>query len=864
MVFRNPQIMKKIYLVVTTIFTCSLLQGQIFQEVTNQTFQGVFYGDAAIGDFDSNGRTDFIISGARPGYTGYSGLYKNNNGAFTENLNAAISQIMYSSIAVGDLNGDNKPDFIITGTKTGENASVVFEIYYNNGDGTFTKNTTSGIPGVNFGSVAIADLTNDGVADIVVNGNLGTEYITKVFQQNSDGTFSDLNAGLMGTYFSAIKVFDANADGYPDILVTGFSTNYVPETKLYTNSGSGSFTEKPITISGIYFSSIDALDINNDGHLDLLISGTDYTPTPSLTIYTNDGFGNFILQENNFTGTYNGNSKFVDYNNDGLIDIFSIGSNAAGTNTVVLYKQNLDGSYTLDTENSAPIVGVNMSKGLWLDFDNDGDLDLLTIGFEGGNVAQTRLYKNKTINQETCGEPGNNTGDLGCVTFTYEGTSVTYTTVRGSDGNIWLQQNLGSVSVATAQNDEASYGDLFQWGRWDDGHQKRNSVTGTVPTPNNPSGLAAGSETYYTGWWTPNALSDKWEAATPSAATEVNGCDPCKALGNGWKLPTEAEWTAIKESQNIQNPATAFQSVLKLPASGYRAASGSFSFVGTRGYFWSSTTSSSGAKYMYVGSTIANPSAGGPRAQAAAIRCMKYPQTTSTYCTVSVDYDVEPITMVNFSDINNLTSEAVNTTPAYEDFTSIVGNVVRGNTYQLTVKGNTVGQFEHDIRAFFDWNKDGVFDMQTEYYHAVLMPSTGVDAIEATVSITIPATAVIGDTRMRIIKDQWNIYEEGEFDACLNSYYGQVEDYTINIQENLGTIDFSKNDFIVYPNPTNGIVNILTKEAIKNISLYNHLGQLVVTQKQEQLNLTNFASGIYMVRVDFENGQTANKKIIKK
>ena len=65
------------------------MHGQIFQEVSNQTFQGVFYGDCAVADFDNNGRTDFIISGAKPGYTGYSGLFKNNNGAFTENIGAS-------------------------------------------------------------------------------------------------------------------------------------------------------------------------------------------------------------------------------------------------------------------------------------------------------------------------------------------------------------------------------------------------------------------------------------------------------------------------------------------------------------------------------------------------------------------------------------------------------------------------------------------------------------------------------------------------------------------------------------------------------------------------------------------------------
>lgn len=391
--------MKKTFFLFITILNGGFMYSQIFQAVTNQTFQGVFYGDSAVADFDNDGKTDFIISGAKPGYTGYSGLYKNNNGIFAENTNTALSPIMYSAIAMGDLNGDNNQDFIVTGTKTGENSPIVFEIYYNNGDGSFTKNTTSGIPGVKYGSVAIADLTNDGLPDIVVNGNLGSQYITKVFKQNQDGTFSDLNAGLLGTYFSAIKVFDANADGNPDILVTGLSTNYIPETKLYINSGRETFTEKPTTLPGIYISSIDTMDINGDGYPDLLISGTNYSRIPTLIIYTNDGSGNFTIQENGFTGIYNGNSKFIDYNNDGLIDIFSIGRNANNENTVLLYKKNSNGTYTLDTENSASITAVYMSKGQWFDYDNDGDMDLLTIGFESDGVAQTRLYENKIINE---------------------------------------------------------------------------------------------------------------------------------------------------------------------------------------------------------------------------------------------------------------------------------------------------------------------------------------------------------------------------------------------------------------------------------------------------------------------------------
>lgn len=153
------------------------------------------------------------------------------------------------------------------------------------------------------------------------------------------------------------------------------------------------------------------------------------------------------------------------------------------------------------------------------------------------------------------------------------------------------------------------------------------------------------------------------------------------------------------------------------------------------------------------------------------------------YCDVTVDYDVEPITLVDFSDLNNPTSAAVNGTPAYEDFTSIIANVEQGETYTLTVKGNTNGDFEHDIRVFIDWNNDTEFDMSTEYYTASLLPSTGEDNVEVSIEIVVPTDAVLGETRMRVTKDMWNVYEEGDFDACTNAYYGQIEDYTINISE---------------------------------------------------------------------------------
>lgn len=289
---------------------------------------------------------------------------------------------------------------------------------------------------------------------------------------------------------------------------------------------------------------------------------------------------------------------------------------------------------------------------------------------------KTQLSKNGLTCNNT--DPGSNLGDTGCVTFTYQGQPVTYTSVRGRDGNIWLQQNLGSSKVASEMGDEASFGDLFQWGRWDDGHQLRNSATAATTNPNSPNGLA-GSNAFIIGsteWWENFADTDKWTAASTAGITNTTGVDPCKTIGQEWKLPSQAEWAAIVSSENIVNPGTAYNSLLKLPATGYRSSSnGSFTFVGKRGYYWSSETSGLGGKYLYVGTIIANPSAGAPRGQGSAVRCIKtgsalgtsdiirnketvgiYPNPTSGILNIKADSLIESVSVINMvgQKLNNI------------------------------------------------------------------------------------------------------------------------------------------------------------------------------------------------------------------
>ncbi len=273
----------------------------------------------------------------------------------------------------------------------------------------------------------------------------------------------------------------------------------------------------------------------------------------------------------------------------------------------------------------------------------------MCLGYTGSGQTEDYIIRIAPTNNGCAGDPGPNPGDMGCVTFTYRGIVVTYPTVRGTDGKIWLQKNLGAANVATALADSTAYGDLFQWGRWDDGHQLRNSATSSVmPVSNNPSGLGTGSNVFYlgtgtTGWWSVKALTDTWSETTPATVSATNGCDPCKQLGTGWHLPSSTEWQAIVTAESMTNPATAFSSYLKLPANGNRTSSGGFDYTGTRGYYWSNETSNSGGKYLYVGTTVApNPNSGAFRGQGSAIRCMKA-STTVDSVKVSVVNQASPV-----------------------------------------------------------------------------------------------------------------------------------------------------------------------------------------------------------------------------
>ncbi|SMC88656.1 T9SS-dependent choice-of-anchor J family protein [Moheibacter sediminis] len=145
-------------------------------------------------------------------------------------------------------------------------------------------------------------------------------------------------------------------------------------------------------------------------------------------------------------------------------------------------------------------------------------------------------------------------------------------------------------------------------------------------------------------------------------------------------------------------------------------------------------------------------------------------------CIFAITIDIEPITRVKVSNIDNVSDATVNGSPDLEDFTSIEGNVAAGDSYDVAFEGNTAGNFTTYFTVFIDWNQDGDWTDAGEMYEiGSITNSTGTDGQQATGNITVPADALEGSTTMRVIKN----FNSSPTNPCGTYSYGQAEDYTI-------------------------------------------------------------------------------------
>lgn len=300
-----------------------------------------------------------------------------------------------------------------------------------------------------------------------------------------------------------------------------------------------------------------------------------------------------------------------------------VGSYDAYTSTAVSVTgeggdaNNITISYPAGTFSSSGTIPVTVTV------DGDGSFDVAKQDFGVTTTFATLDFqvngnsKGNILLDATGGIPDRAFGD-GIHDFIY-------LPVTSATGKTWLNHNLGAAYAdtnhasfdptqqATSLNDALAYGSLYQWGRYSDGHELRTSATTIINATNSSPGHADFIlESAYPNDWLAPQDNTLWQG--------VSGTNnPCPS---GYRIPTETEWDNERLAFVPINSTGAFESVLKLSATGHRFPNnGTFGNVGAHGNYWASTVSGTNTRRLtfatYVGMS------NGSRAAGYAVRCIK-------------------------------------------------------------------------------------------------------------------------------------------------------------------------------------------------------------------------------------------------
>ncbi len=281
----------------------------------------VFRGDFDWADYDLDGDLDLFLVGQDNHGNYVANLYRNNNrtGQFTV-VYTGISGVVNGSVQWGDFDRDGDPDLLITGeTEQGR----VSRIYRNDRNNKFTRLKTS-FPGVAYGTAKFADYDLDGDLDVILSGiQTDNTVITEIFR-NDNSQFTPMNFGFAPLKLSDIAWGDYDNDGDLDFVINGEDKDGRFYTRLYNNVNNKDFTLVFPHFIAVRSGSVDWGDMDHDGDLDLLLTGESYNGPVSI-IYRNDRNGVFTDIHAQLIGLYMSDGHFGDYDNDGDLDVIISG-----------------------------------------------------------------------------------------------------------------------------------------------------------------------------------------------------------------------------------------------------------------------------------------------------------------------------------------------------------------------------------------------------------------------------------------------------------------------------------------------------------------------------------------------------------
>jgi hypothetical protein len=375
-----------------------------------------WYGKAQFTDFDKDGQQDLVLCGTSLDELGRTlvttALYRNIRGDFGI-MPAQIDSISGKRPRWGDFDGDRDLDLFACGAGLNSNPALKNGVcrMYRNDAGTFVRQPTP-MDGLN-GEPELADFDGDGRLDVLlaVGGDKGLRLF-----RNTGSDFQEAPLQITGADPKRIqhaRVGDFDGDGDADLAVWGsYNDPNLPYFQCYSgllrNDGGGTFTETDKgTVPSLCDGEMEWGDYDRDGDQDLLFAGDTAYGGNNVSytgVYRNDA-GAFVQTQDRFPGISGAQVRWGDFDKDGDLDFAVAGASVqtgvlgvSGQNvpTTIVYRL-VGGRFEEFFRPDYEVIG----DVAWIDYDNDGDLDLIVSGrfFSGlpPNVDFTLLYRNNGL-----------------------------------------------------------------------------------------------------------------------------------------------------------------------------------------------------------------------------------------------------------------------------------------------------------------------------------------------------------------------------------------------------------------------------------------------------------------------------------
>jgi len=301
-------------------------------------------------------------------------------------INASITSVGDASVGWADYDLDGDPDLLIAG----HTGSGPLTTLYQNNNGSFSAVQNLPFIHVSLGEVAWGDYDADGDPDMVLTGEMANGVATtQMYRNNGNGTFTDVNAGILALEESMVAWGDYDGDGDLDFFIAGAGRNGVSTTRIYQNIGNDDFVNIGANLVGLRRGDGQWVDYDNDGDLDLMLTGRETNNTRRTLLYQNNG-GSFLSVPTGLPGVDLSGIDLADTNGNGYKELLISGTTDSGVITRT-YRNPLEADGTFELLKD--LDGVEFADVAWVDYSLDAELEASVMGRTAQNVTNFRVFR---------------------------------------------------------------------------------------------------------------------------------------------------------------------------------------------------------------------------------------------------------------------------------------------------------------------------------------------------------------------------------------------------------------------------------------------------------------------------------------